>query len=462
MKKSTFIFIIIILIIISAIPLSFSASSISALTKGYADTLYCQIDGSNCALGTGGANGTLWSVSGSFLYPNTSLTGGVDDISVGISNATTRCFGPACISSWDEVNGSATDTNESERFNNLVADDCPGTDKVVGVYDNGTVVCGEDVDTDSDTTYTAEEVFIYLDGTTFRFNLTEFNDTYDGRYLQSYTESDPLYSGDNASIIHVGNTSWITDNQNYNSSQEIWNVVDNGTFAPIDAPSFTSNATFPFDNIWVGQFIKHYLDDNTAIQFLSDRIRLSTGGTTRLDIQNNGVTFSGNVTMKNLTAVDIFANDLYLSAPGDCETVNITGDKITCSSFPAGSTDTNFSQGGTVEGSLQVQPSGVIGINVSNPVGTKYIVVEKGGEFSYYTYNGIGSNTDHDFYFRRAGVRFASLLKNPNRLDLAHNLVVNGNLNMTNGNITSVDTVCLNENCSAKIYHDGTGIVITS
>ncbi len=40
----------------------------------------------------------------------------------------------------------ASDTNESIRFNNLVGYDCTGTDKVVGVQANGTVLCGADQD----------------------------------------------------------------------------------------------------------------------------------------------------------------------------------------------------------------------------------------------------------------------------------------------------------------------------
>lgn len=36
------------------------------------------------------------------------------------------------------------ETNESSRFINLVQTNCPGTDKVIGVYSNGTVECGAD------------------------------------------------------------------------------------------------------------------------------------------------------------------------------------------------------------------------------------------------------------------------------------------------------------------------------
>jgi len=35
---------------------------------------------------------------------------------------------------------------------------------------------------------------------------------------------------DNSTIIRNGNTSWILANQNYNTSEDIWNVIDNNTF----------------------------------------------------------------------------------------------------------------------------------------------------------------------------------------------------------------------------------------
>jgi predicted acyltransferase (DUF342 family) len=38
---------------------------------------------------------------------------------------------------------------------------------------------------------------------------------------------------------------------------------------------------------------------------------------------------------------------------------------------------------------------------------------------------------------------------------------VSGDLNVS-GNITSIDTFCFTANCSAKMYHNGTGLIITS
>ena len=44
-----------------------------------------------------------------------------------------------------EAASAVGDTNESTRFGNLVAADCEGTDKVIGVQINGTVLCGVDI-----------------------------------------------------------------------------------------------------------------------------------------------------------------------------------------------------------------------------------------------------------------------------------------------------------------------------
>ncbi len=62
-----------------------------------------------------------------------------------------------------------TDTNETTRFNALVATDCTGNDKVIGVASNGAVVCGTDNNTDTDTTYTAGDG-LTLGGTEFSIN----------------------------------------------------------------------------------------------------------------------------------------------------------------------------------------------------------------------------------------------------------------------------------------------------
>lgn len=79
-----------------------------------------------------------------------------------------------------------TDTNETERVNNLINTDCSGTDKVVGVYPNGTVVCESDVDTD--TTYTESTKYLNLTGTDFTVDEAQLNKT-----IQSQSSSVPQY-----------------------------------------------------------------------------------------------------------------------------------------------------------------------------------------------------------------------------------------------------------------------------
>lgn len=62
------------------------------------------------------------------------------------------------------------------------------------------------LDTDTDTTYTAEELYIYLDGTTFRLNETVLNSTIDNR------DDQPVYFGANPYIyINASNYIFLND-----------------------------------------------------------------------------------------------------------------------------------------------------------------------------------------------------------------------------------------------------------
>ena len=60
------------------------------------------------------------------------------------TNASQFCILDLCIDSWDAVNGSAIDTNETSRMLNLTLSDCAVGQQVIGVQTNGTVLCVED------------------------------------------------------------------------------------------------------------------------------------------------------------------------------------------------------------------------------------------------------------------------------------------------------------------------------
>jgi len=68
-------------------------------------------------------------------------------------------------SSTVTVISNGTDTNESVRFNVLTGTDCSGTDKMVGVANNGAVVCG--TDTGGSGGNTTAEIFAVVDNSTF-------------------------------------------------------------------------------------------------------------------------------------------------------------------------------------------------------------------------------------------------------------------------------------------------------
>ncbi|MDP3698367.1 MAG: hypothetical protein Q8R47_02160 [Nanoarchaeota archaeon] len=88
-------------------------------------------------------------------------------------------WGNVTIASSQVVGGGFTDTNETTRFNALVNTDCSGTDKVVGVLPNGTVLCSSDVDTD--TNKKGDNLYLTNDSATIFFNETKLNQTIDLR-----------------------------------------------------------------------------------------------------------------------------------------------------------------------------------------------------------------------------------------------------------------------------------------
>ena len=82
-------------------------------------------------------------------------------------------------------------------------------------------------ETDDDTTYTAEEIYIYLDTTTFRFNETKMNATIE------LLDTDTQLSGAQV-VVLVGN--WSADKGDYSTTAEAGLL-----YSTIDEPLWTSN-----------------------------------------------------------------------------------------------------------------------------------------------------------------------------------------------------------------------------
>lgn len=78
-------------------------------------------------------------------YVNKTDSESIDGIKTFLQQLRTLDWGNVTITESQITDLShTTDTNETVRFNNLTNDNCGGTDKVIGVYPNGTVECATD------------------------------------------------------------------------------------------------------------------------------------------------------------------------------------------------------------------------------------------------------------------------------------------------------------------------------
>jgi len=95
---------------------------------------------------------------------DTGTDGGVQNVNININtgtsfndtNASTACTGTEYLGGDGNCYSAVTggDTNETTRFNALTGTDCSGTDKMVGVDNNGNAVCATDQTGGGGTTYT--------------------------------------------------------------------------------------------------------------------------------------------------------------------------------------------------------------------------------------------------------------------------------------------------------------------
>lgn len=79
---------------------------------------------------------------------------------------------------YDFLTGATSDSNETARFQNLTAFDCPSGNYSYAVQENGTLLCRDDIDTDTDTDTTCEDGVCSLgDDIDYKFSSLNFSGT---------------------------------------------------------------------------------------------------------------------------------------------------------------------------------------------------------------------------------------------------------------------------------------------
>ena len=110
-------------------------------------------------------------------FENLWVSGGVNSTNVTTSKICYdgNCYTPAELN----ITIPDTDTNETDRFNNLTGTDCGGGYLVIGVNDNGTVVCSADTGgTETDPLWTANQsLYIQNNTADWYLNITKLTTT---------------------------------------------------------------------------------------------------------------------------------------------------------------------------------------------------------------------------------------------------------------------------------------------
>jgi len=130
--------------------------------------------------------------------------------SIADTNASTECSGAevllgntTCHSITPFLAAAGSDTNETTRVNALVNTDCTGTDKVIGVYTNGTVLCGSDQTGAGGNIKAGDGTYTYNDTT-----IIYFNSTYAGINL-AVNDSDNWDSMDSINVTQMENNGGV-------------------------------------------------------------------------------------------------------------------------------------------------------------------------------------------------------------------------------------------------------------
>jgi len=189
----------------------------------------------------------------------------LDDTTIGNCSEEGSCS----LITYDSELNYTVDTNETTRFGNLVDVDCSGTDKVIGVQTNGTVLCGTDQTGGGGTGKAGVGPYLYNDTDEMFFNETFLNGTIDNRdqfqtdaevntlidnkVIQSYIEALGFATGAHTIDTNRSDTDILSVSSVYNETN--WVVAQNYLTSESDPSLWTSIFNSTGDNRW--------LDDTT-------------------------------------------------------------------------------------------------------------------------------------------------------------------------------------------------------
>src|SRR3989344_6017763 len=176
------------------------------------------------------------------------------------------CINNDCRTLWPSI----TDTNESTRVGNLALTDCPTGKLVIGVQDNGTVLCA----TSQDTQKSASGIYLFNDSTTIKFNDTRLNTSTDNLIFGQVKLNNTIdnRAGDIKSV--QGNDKFIINGSSTGDIFLILNTTHTQNNLNVNSSNFWDNLNTPSD-ISGSQF--WYNHTNTAIRE-SDKRYLNLSG----------------------------------------------------------------------------------------------------------------------------------------------------------------------------------------
>lgn len=184
---------------------------------------------------------------------------------------------------WD--NRATADTNETWRVLNMTAVDCAAGNYTYGIEANGSILCRDDLDTD--TTYTAGGN-LSLVGTVFDADMTEIKKFFDTIYQAIGT----FFTGEEFQAAFDANvTAAVGD----------WNVNSSGYWDNLDSPTDITNAEYwynhtlhtytIYNDAWTSTYNATYaanVDSNETSRILNLTATDCAAGTLVIGVQANG------------------------------------------------------------------------------------------------------------------------------------------------------------------------------
>jgi len=290
---------------------------------------------------------------------------------------------------------SISDTNESTRFGNLVSANCSGTDKVIGIYINGTVICGADSTGTGNASWNesyADGLYAPLGG-----GNSSWNESYATTLYASidYGYNETVYLETSYLQFWYNQTSAV----NINFLQEILNAT--GIYSTYNVTYETGS-----NSSWNESYATtlYALIDYNYNQTLGSIVFLNTAST---NLQSN-------ISDVN-SSLDTKINELPLGGTINGTTLSI--DNIT-----------NFNYN----------------YNMSHPSGTNFAVGGNLtlGETITFTLGEIIDNIVNGWITITGGLNVTE------NIEVVGNVTIEGELNMTSSNITSVDCITFSNGAS--------------